>query len=237
MQMSDPLSPIELTSGMILSDEIYARIGAAIADGTFPPGHRLRDVELARQLGVSRTPVREALQRLERFGLVEIAVGRYTRVTAPDDALRRDTGEFAAYFLGNAVNLAVSRCSDEDLADIVGTVDAALAGIDAGEPAAVFAAASALGLLATRATGNGVFLTIIRETSIVVQRNLRGWSGVVARPAPRRENWQRLRDRIAARDAVGAEQAIRTLYGVTPGAAPANRERGDQRGPNVDSAE
>ncbi|MBF4562628.1 GntR family transcriptional regulator [Microbacterium sp. VKM Ac-2870] len=218
--MSDGLSPLELTSGMILSDEIYARIGEAIVDGRFPPGHRLRDVELARQLGVSRTPVREALQRLERFGLVEIAVGRHTKVTAPDDALRRDTGEFSAYFLGNALNLALSRCSDDQLAELVATLDAAVAGIDAGDGAAVFAAASELGVVACRATGNVVFMAIIHETSIAAQRNLRGWSGVRAQATPRRENWQRLRDLVAARDGAGAEQVVRTLYSVTPGAAP-----------------
>ncbi len=82
--MSPKLSPIDhsdLTSGVSLSDEVYARIGAAILDGTLAPGERLRDVDIATQLGISRTPVREALQRLERFGLVEVAVGRYTRVS------------------------------------------------------------------------------------------------------------------------------------------------------------
>ncbi len=220
IQMSDALSPIDLVAGMILSDEVYARIGAAIVDGRFPPGHRLRDVELAGQLGVSRTPVREALQRLERFGLVEIAVGRYTRVTAPDDALRRDTGEFAAYFLGNALNLALSRCDADELAALLATVDAALAGIDGDDEPAVFTAASQLGVLATRATGNGVFVSILRESSIAVRRNLEGWPGMLAKPVPRRENWQRLRDAVATRDAAGAERTIRTLYAVTPGASP-----------------
>lgn len=220
MHTNDTLAPIELVSGMILSDEIYARIGAAIADGRFPPGHRLRDVELARQLGVSRTPVREALQRLERFGLVEIVVGRYTRVTAPDDELRRDTAEFAAFFLGNALNLAVSRCTDEQLAALVAAADSALEGISAGDAAAVFTAASTLGDLATRGARNGVFTTVIHETSIVVARNLRGWSGVRAEAGPRRENWHLLRERIAARDAEGAEDAVRRLYGLTPGAMP-----------------
>ena len=216
--MSDTLAPIEPVTGMILSDEIYTRIGTAIADGTFAPGRRLRDVELAQQLRVSRTPVREALQRLERFGLVEIVVGRYTRVTEPSDALRRDTGEFAAYFMGSALNLATTRCSDDDLAEIIDTVDAALAGIDAGDRPAVFTAAASLGLLAARASGNGVFRTIIEETTIVVQRNLRGWSGVVAKPTPRRTHWQRLRDQLAVRDGPGAEQTVRELYGATPGA-------------------
>lgn len=218
--MSASLSPIELVGGMILSDEVYSRIGAAIVDGTLPPGHHLRDVEIARQLGVSRTPVREALQRLERFGLVEIAVGRYTRVTTPDDALRRDTGEFAAYFMGNAAFLALSRGSDAQCAEILACVDSALAGIDTGDRAAVFTAASTLGLIVTRAAGNRVFLAILQETAIVVQRNLRGWAGVLASPEDRRAGWQRLRDAVAVRDAEGAERAVRALYGSTSGAAP-----------------
>ncbi|WP_353681697.1 FCD domain-containing protein, partial [Microbacterium sp. 69-7] len=91
--------------------------------------------------------------------------------------------------------------------------------IDTGDAAGVFSAASRLGIVAARATGNSVFDTIIHETSIVVERNMRGWSGVRAEAAPRRENWQLLRDRISARDAAGAEETIRRLYGVTPGAA------------------
>lgn len=109
--MRATLDPIRLNGGTILSDEVYARIGAAILDGTLPAGARLRDVELAEQLGVSRTPVREALQRLERFGLVEVAVGRYTRVSEPSDRLREETGEFTAYFMGNALRIALQRCS------------------------------------------------------------------------------------------------------------------------------
>jgi len=64
--MSATLSPIKLTHGTILSDEVYSCIGAAILDGRLRPGQRLRDVDLAAELGISRTPVREALQRLER---------------------------------------------------------------------------------------------------------------------------------------------------------------------------
>ena len=102
--MSATLAPIELVSGMILSDEIYARIGAAIADGTFPPGHRLRDVELAQQLGVSRTPVREALQRLERFGLVEIAVGRGRKAHDKRQAMaERDAQKEMRNAMGRAI--------------------------------------------------------------------------------------------------------------------------------------
>jgi DNA-binding GntR family transcriptional regulator len=53
---------------------------AAIQDGTLEPGERLNDEQLTAWLGVSRTPVREAIARLESEGLVEMAANRYTRV-------------------------------------------------------------------------------------------------------------------------------------------------------------
>lgn len=47
------------------ADSVYARLRQAINAGEMPPGHRVREVEVAGWLGVSRTPVREALHRLE----------------------------------------------------------------------------------------------------------------------------------------------------------------------------
>lgn len=52
----------------------------AIENGTLEPGERLNDDELTTWLGVSRTPVREAIARLESEGLVDMAANRYTRV-------------------------------------------------------------------------------------------------------------------------------------------------------------
>ena len=73
--MSLPLAPL-VPRGTVLGDEVYARLGEAILDGSLAPGERLRDHDLAEWLGVSRTPVREALQRLERVGLVEVSPHR-----------------------------------------------------------------------------------------------------------------------------------------------------------------
>lgn len=55
-----------------LSDDVATRLRAAILNGKFAPGERLREEALARALGVSRGPVREALAELERQGLVVI---------------------------------------------------------------------------------------------------------------------------------------------------------------------
>jgi DNA-binding GntR family transcriptional regulator len=58
------------TSGAPRSEFVYAELRAAIGKGRLIPGERLRETEIAAQLGVSRTPVREALKRLEADGLV-----------------------------------------------------------------------------------------------------------------------------------------------------------------------
>lgn len=70
--MMDAFSRIDLEtdgSSTSRSDFVYSALRKAIHDGVLQPGQRLREVEIAKELGVSRTPVREALTRLESSGL------------------------------------------------------------------------------------------------------------------------------------------------------------------------
>src|SRR5262245_12187958 len=55
---------------------VYGSLRDAISDGRIAPGERVREEEVARNLGVSRTPVREALQRLQQRGLLVLGAGR-----------------------------------------------------------------------------------------------------------------------------------------------------------------
>jgi DNA-binding GntR family transcriptional regulator len=71
------ISPIAHPS---LSDTVYKSIKEIILNHGFPRGARIRDEELAAQLGVSRTPVREAIRTLIRDGLVEVFPRSMTRV-------------------------------------------------------------------------------------------------------------------------------------------------------------
>jgi len=80
-----------------VGDVVYERILDAIHYGDLRPGERLSDQEIARQLGVSRTPVREVLLRLQVMGVVEIAAARYTRVAVVD---RRQTVEAVRVWAG-----------------------------------------------------------------------------------------------------------------------------------------
>jgi DNA-binding GntR family transcriptional regulator len=72
--------PLKIQASRI--DELtYERLREAISDGTFPPGTALVEARLAADYGVSKTPVREALIRLQRDGLVQLQPYRGARVT------------------------------------------------------------------------------------------------------------------------------------------------------------
>jgi DNA-binding GntR family transcriptional regulator len=70
---------IAVVSRQQLKDVVYERLRTALIDLTIEPGKPLREAALAAQLGVSKTPIREAIVRLERDGLVELAPYRGAR--------------------------------------------------------------------------------------------------------------------------------------------------------------
>jgi len=80
--MPVPKSPTSQGPRRLLRDVVYEQMLNAIENGTLEAGERLNDEELTSWLGVSRTPVREAIARLESEGLVEMAANRYTRIAA-----------------------------------------------------------------------------------------------------------------------------------------------------------
>jgi len=99
----------------LLRDDVYGRLRNAIVDGTLAPGEQLRDVELATWLGVSRTPVREALLRLAEAGLVVAQPGRSTTVSSFDARVVRDARDVVAAMHEVAVREAVEGLTEADL--------------------------------------------------------------------------------------------------------------------------
>lgn len=75
-----------------LRDEVYRQVLSRIHRGDLPAGTRLRDTDLASQLGVSRTPVREALIRLAREGVLDCSMGRGFRVRPLEIAELQEVG-------------------------------------------------------------------------------------------------------------------------------------------------
>lgn len=104
-----------------------------ILHGAFPAGARLGEVELAERLGVSRTPVREALNRLAAEGLVEVVPNRGARVASWTVAELEDVFDLRGALEPELTALAVPHTTPADLAALD-----ALAGdmIDVGSPGA-----------------------------------------------------------------------------------------------------
>ena len=92
-----------MISRVPLRDQVYHRILTQVQTGDLPAGSRVKDVALAAQLGVSRTPIREALLRLVRDGVLDTAPGRGFRVRALDPTELRDVGQI----LGVLASLAL----------------------------------------------------------------------------------------------------------------------------------
>ena len=90
----------------LLRDLTFDSVLGAITDGTLRPGERLLEDDVATWLGVSKTPVKEALARLATQGLVHIQANRFTRVAAVSHADLLDTLELLGLLHGEAVRSA-----------------------------------------------------------------------------------------------------------------------------------
>jgi DNA-binding GntR family transcriptional regulator len=99
--------PLDPTPNLI--DQVYARILDGITDRTLPPGHRIRQNELAERLGVSRQPVSHALHLLHRQGLVAESGRKGFEVTQLDPQRIRQLYEVRGAIDALAAGLAAQR--------------------------------------------------------------------------------------------------------------------------------
>ena len=163
-------------------DLAYERIRRLVLDGDIAPGERLGQVELAERLGVSRTPVREALRRLSAEGLVEFSPNRGFRAAdlGLDAVLRRL--EVRLILEPGIARLAAGRRTDADLAALRSAIareERARTGVAAHDASRDFHVALA------RATGNDEHVRVLDSLWLVeVGRRLlsrraasAGWQG------------------------------------------------------------
>jgi DNA-binding GntR family transcriptional regulator len=105
-------------SRSVLADQVKDRLLQDILSGRFPPNSRIVETRVARELGTSQAPVREALRGLEALGLVEILPFRGARIRrlSTSELLEAYTVRFELEALG--ARLGVPRMTDADLADL-----------------------------------------------------------------------------------------------------------------------
>ena len=109
------LLPVKLDSYKPLREVVYETLREAIRNGALTPGERLMEIQLAEELGVSRTPVREAIRKLEleRFVVMLPRRGTYVANLSLKDI--NEVFEIRAALDGLAAGLAAERITEEEL--------------------------------------------------------------------------------------------------------------------------
>ena len=107
-----------------LADEIAFRLQAAILDGEYAPGTHLHQDVLCERFGVSRTPVREALRKLQAQHLVDLVPNKGAMVRTPSRSQLEEVYTLRAELEGFATELAAARIGPAELAALDRAQDA-----------------------------------------------------------------------------------------------------------------
>jgi len=202
-----------------LVDEIASAIRQRIMSGEIPIGAQLRQAELANELGVSRTPVREALRQLHTSGLIEVVPNRGAVVRVPSPWEVRDAYEVRAELEGLACERAATRISATELQELREANEAMRAEVAEpttdGKPSAVpptVAFNDAFHTLIHGVADNEWLARAINEINHAFPRNV-NWLVLAGNQRQREENvaeHQRIVDALAAGDGVTAREEMRT---------------------------
>jgi DNA-binding GntR family transcriptional regulator len=108
----------------VSASDAYAKVRAAIVENRYPPGHRLVEQRIAEELGLSRTPVREALRMLQAEGLVVSERNRGAMVRPLSQTEVVDLYGLRIRLESYAVEVATDRATETELGALVDAADA-----------------------------------------------------------------------------------------------------------------
>jgi len=165
-----PIPRTPAVARTLLRDDVYGRLRDAIVDGTFAPGEQLRDTDLATWLGVSRTPVREALLRLTQAGLVVSRPGRSTSVSPVDLSAVRDARGVVAALHELAVRESVPHLTEGDISAMREANRRFGLAIEWGDVEAAIRADDELHAVPVRASGNRALAAVLDQFTPMVRR-------------------------------------------------------------------
>ena len=118
MKLDNIFQDLKLDNYKPLREVVFESIRAAIISGDLKPGERLMEVQLAEKLGVSRTPVREAIRKLELEGLVVMVVRKGAYVAGLSIKDITDVLELRGALEGLAAGLAADRITEDEIIEL-----------------------------------------------------------------------------------------------------------------------
>ena len=205
-EKADPMEPVP-APGTLQGETTYERLCDEIRSGKLPPGSRLRETEIAERLAVSRTPVREAIRRLEADGLVDHLPRSGAVVRKLEYPELMELYEMRTVLEGTAARLAARAASPVELEELVAINDEMRAA--AGRPEVVIGLNRQFHKLLLDAARNRFLL---RAMATVENTLLILGSSSMAKPDRAREavdEHREVLDALLARDGAAAEAAMR----------------------------
>jgi DNA-binding GntR family transcriptional regulator len=206
----------------VLVDDLAAEIQRRIMTGEVPIGSWLRQQTMAKEFGVSRTPVREALQKLEAMGIVELVPYRGALTRGPTARQIRETYEIRAELEGLAAELAAARIRpdqldqlraaaalfSESIEELGGSASAKPGGSEREQPWQK--ANTMLHEIVLEAAGNERLSGLIADLHLSFPRNLT-WAALWENPRLLRENVAEHERVVAAIEATDPRAARRAM--------------------------
>jgi DNA-binding GntR family transcriptional regulator len=197
--------------------EAYEALSLAIREGEHAPGARLKEVELAEQLGMSRTPIREAFRQLERDGVVTIVPNRGAIVRELTAEEIEDVYALRAVLEGFCAARAATRMDAGGIAHLDELTDELerRCAADGDESAALIRINAAFHAAITEASGNGRVADVLGHVAEVPHHLRReAWASDAVQVATIVYH-RDIVEAIRARDAVRAEAIMRShMYSV-----------------------
>jgi DNA-binding GntR family transcriptional regulator len=198
------------------ADRAYGALRDGILDGRYGFGDKLGEIEIAEELGLSRTPVREALRRLGSEGLIEVLPNRGARVRTWTAQDLEETYELRAVLEGLAVRRAATRIDPvaldemDRLAAAMMTVDPTLGHRPAGDFTELAALNARFHELIVIAAGSAQLASTLQglvQLPLVMRTYRRYTPAALARS---HSHHREIVDALRARDGVWAESVMRS---------------------------
>ena len=162
--MQDNLQ-VKMDEFLPLRDVVFNTLRQAILTGELKPGERLMEIHLANRLGVSRTPIREAIRKLELEGLVTMIPRRGAEVAQITEKSLKDVLEVRRALDALSVELACDRITPEELNTLSEACDAFEAAAETHDPKKIVQADVALHDIIVQATNNRRLIQLVNNLS------------------------------------------------------------------------
>jgi len=160
---------IKSTERFSLADQVYQNIKHLILSGMLQGGDRIPEESLAKQFGVSRTPVREAVRRLDEFGLVRLKPRSYAEVISLSEEEADQVVEVREQLEGLAVRHLAEKATDEDVQVLTALAEKCYRTLESGNVAETFETDSLFHLQIAERSGNGILTELMERLDAKVQ--------------------------------------------------------------------